>query len=256
MVRMCTAIVSVDPSSPVPVLLVGVRDEFVARSWDPPARHWPDRPALVGGRDRRAGGTWLAVDPDTPRAATVLNGRGRMAPERGRLSRGELPLRVAADGKLGDLDLPRFDPFHLIGAEPDAVRLWSWDGDELVEQPLGPGLHLVVNRGLEGSGPLSGDAEDDHMSQRIAHFRPPLAAAVRPEPGPGGPVADWGEWLPLVEGDGLARTDKRALLPLVDLGGGGVWGTTSVSLVALARDAVRFDFSASPGDPRAWRAIL
>jgi hypothetical protein len=256
MVRMCTAIVSVDPSSPVPVLLVGVRDEFVARYWDPPARHWPDRPGLVAGRDRRAGGTWLAVDPGVPRAATVLNGRGRMAPESGRLSRGELPLRVAADGKLGDLDLPRFDPFHLIGAELDTVRLWSWDGDELAERLLGQGLHMVVNRGLEGAGPVGDDAEDDHMSQRIAHFRPRLAAAARPEPGPGGTVADWGEWLPLVDGDGIPRTDRRALLPLIDLGGGRVWGTTSVSLVALTPDEARYDFSASPGDPETWTRIL
>jgi len=256
MVPMCTAIVSVDPSSPVPVLLVGVRDEFVARSWDPPARHWPDRPGLVGGRDQRAGGTWLAVDPQAPRAATVLNGRGRMAPESGRLSRGELPLRVAADGKPGDLDLPRFDPFHLIGAEPDMVRMWSWDGDELVERSLGPGLHVVVNRGLEGGGPSGDDAEDAHMSQRIEHFRPRLAAALRPEPRPGATVAAWGEWLPLVDGDGLPRTDKRALLPLIDLGDGRVWGTTSVSLVALARDGAGYEFSPSPGDPGAWTRIL
>ncbi|MBO2449881.1 NRDE family protein [Actinomadura barringtoniae] len=271
---MCTAIVSVDPSSPVPVLLVGVRDEFVARSWDPPARHWPDRPRLVGGRDQRAGGTWLAVDPDVPRAATVLNGRGRMAPEAGRLSRGELPLRVAADGKPGDLDLPRFDPFHLIGAEavlplgadpqtpgapPDrayAVRMWSWDGEEMVERSLGPGLHLVVNRGLEGGGPSGDDTEDAHMSRRIEHFRPRLAAAARPEPRPGGTVTGWGEWLPLIEGDGLPRTDKRALLPLIDLGGGRVWGTTSVSLVALARNGIGYEFSPSPGDPGAWTTIL
>ncbi|NEA27475.1 NRDE family protein, partial [Actinomadura bangladeshensis] len=69
---MCTAIISVDPSSPVPVLVVGVRDEFVAREWAGPARHWPDRPGLVGGRDLRAGGTWLAVEPDAPRVAVVL----------------------------------------------------------------------------------------------------------------------------------------------------------------------------------------
>ncbi|RFU39238.1 hypothetical protein DZF91_23470, partial [Actinomadura logoneensis] len=72
---MCTAIVSVDPASPVPVLLVGVRDEFIDRDWEGPGRHWPDRPGLIGGRDLRAGGTWLAVDPAARRAATVLNGR-------------------------------------------------------------------------------------------------------------------------------------------------------------------------------------
>ncbi|MEU5995755.1 NRDE family protein [Spirillospora sp. NPDC047418] len=253
---MCTAIISVDPSSPVPVLVVGVRDEFVAREWAGPGRHWPDRPGLVGGRDLRAGGTWLAVDPDAPRVAVVLNGRGRMAPEAARASRGELPLRVAADGKLGELDLAVFDPFHLVGAEPDRVRLWSWNGEALTERTLGPGLHMIVNSGLEGEEQLEGETEDAYMAARLAHFRPRLAAAPRPEPGPDGPVRRaWGAWPPLLEGDGLPRADHRALLPLLDLGDGRVWGTTSVSLVALGR-GVRYDFSAAPGEGDAWSRVL
>jgi hypothetical protein len=253
---MCTAIISVDPSSPVPVLLVGVRDEFLARDWEPPGRHWPERPGLVGGRDRRAGGTWLAVDPDAPRAAVVLNGRGRMAPEDGRASRGELPLRVAADGKLGRPGLAAFDPFHLAGAEPDRVRLWSWDGAALTGRDLGPGLHMIVNSGLEGMDQAEGDTEDAYMAARLAHFRPRLAAAPRPEPRPDDPLERaWGAWLPLVNGDGLARADHRSLLPLLDLGDGRVWGTTSVSLVAIRRDGVRYDFSAAPGDAEAWTRV-
>src|SRR5690606_17962571 len=103
---MCTAIISVDPASPVPVLLVGVRDEFVSRPWEPPGRHWPARPALVGGRDLLAGGTWLAVDPGAPRAGVVLNGRGRAAPEDRRVSRGDLPLRAASGEAPPEADLP------------------------------------------------------------------------------------------------------------------------------------------------------
>ncbi|MGW5418129.1 NRDE family protein [Actinomadura geliboluensis] len=254
---MCTAIISVEPSSPVPVLVVGVRDEFVAREWTGPGRHWPDRPRLVGGRDLRAGGTWLAVDPEAPRVAVVLNGRGRMAPEAARSSRGGLPLRVAADGKLGDPGLAAYDPFHLVGAEPDRVRLWSWDGEALAERGLGPGLHMIVNSGLEGEGQLEGETEDAYMAARLAHFRPRLAAAPRPEPGPDEPVERaWGAWLPLLNGDGLPRADHRALLPLLDLGEGRVWGTTSVSLTALRADGVRYDFSAAPGDGEAWTRVL
>ncbi|MFB4318574.1 NRDE family protein [Actinomadura sp. 21ATH] len=246
---MCTAIVSVDPSSPVPVILVGVRDEFTARSWDPPARHWPDRPRLVGGRDRRAGGTWLAADPVAVRAATVLNARGPMPPEETRLSRGELPLRVAADGKLGRIDLPRFDPFLLIGAEPGTVRLWHWNGAELAERELGPGLHMVLNSGLEGEGQRAGETEDMHMIARLGHFRPLFAAAARPEPRPDARTVQeaWGEWLPLAEGGGLARTDPASLLPLVEIEEGRVWGTTSVSLIALSADGLRYDFRALGG---------
>ncbi|HEX6472066.1 MAG TPA: NRDE family protein [Streptosporangiaceae bacterium] len=265
---MCTAVISFAPGSPFPVLLIGVRDEFLARPWQPPGRHWPDRPALIGGRDVQAGGTWLAVDPGAPRAATVLNGRGRPAPEQGRSTRGELPLRAAADGiaklDLAAPDLTTFDPFHLVVAEPDAVRLWSWDGDALTERPLAPGLHLVVNSGLSGPpGSTQQDATGNdggpggaEMTARAAHFRGRFAAVPRPEPWAGAPARAWGEWLRLADGDGLDRADPRALILRRDLGDGRIWGTTSVSLVALTGDGARFDFSPLPGDPAAWSEVI
>src|SRR2546423_4648457 len=69
---MCTVLLRCTPGAPVPVILGAVRDEFVDRAWDAPAAHWGGR--LLGGRDRTAGGTWLAVDPDRPAVAAVLNG--------------------------------------------------------------------------------------------------------------------------------------------------------------------------------------
>jgi hypothetical protein len=255
---MCTAVVSFAPDSPFPVLLVGVRDEFATRPWQPPGRHWPERPALIGGRDSQAGGTWLAVDPGAPRAACVLNGRGRLAPEHARTSRGDLPLRVAArraEGALAAADLTKYDPFHLVGAEPDAVRLWSWDGDELTDRLLGPGLHIVVNSGLDGADLRYDGPGGAEMSARVAYFRGRFAAAARPEPYPGPPAAAWGRWLPLAGGDGLDPADPRALIVRREFGDGRIWGTSSVSLVALSRDGARFDFSAEPGDPAAWWTV-
>ncbi|GAA4227001.1 NRDE family protein [Actinomadura meridiana] len=233
---------------------MGVRDEFVAREWEGPGRYWAEWPGVVGGRDLRAGGTWFAVEPGAPRVVTVLNGRGRMAAEAGRVSRGGLSLRVAADGKLGRLDLTVYDPFHLVAAEADRVRFWSWDGVELAERELGPGLHMIVNSGLEGGEQLEGETEDAYMGARLAYFRPRLVAAARPAPRVGESLEEaWGEWLPLVGGGGLDRADHRALLPLLDLGEGRVWGTTSVSLAALTPGGVRYDFRAVPGD---WARVL
>nr|BFE80123.1 hypothetical protein GCM10020093_027240 [Planobispora longispora] len=80
----------------------------------PPDEHWP---GLVGGRDLQAGGTWLAVDPASGRAGALLNGHGVLADERRRRSRGDLPLLAAAQGRLPDLDLSRYDPFHLVLGE-------------------------------------------------------------------------------------------------------------------------------------------
>lgn len=60
------------------------------------------------------------------------------------------------------------------------MRLWSWDGEALTARDLGPGLHLIVNSGLEGLDQPEGDTEDAYMEARLAHFRPRLAAAPRP----------------------------------------------------------------------------
>jgi hypothetical protein len=244
---MCTAILSIEPGAPV--LVAGVRDELLSRAWQPPGRHWPDYPGLIGGRDLLAGGTWLALAPEARRVACVLNGRGRMAPEQTRRSRGVLPLQAAVKGKLERAGLADFDPFHLLKAEPGTAMLWSWDGDRLTEQELTAGLHVIVNSGL-------GNAEMDHERARIEHFLPRLRAAARPAPRPGVPVAQaWGAWLPLMNGDGLDPSDDRALIVRRDLGDGKIWGTTSISLVALAPDALRYDFNGSPPDPDAWRPV-
>ena len=276
---MCTAILGLEPDGTV--LLAGVREEFTSRAWQPPARHWPDRPGLIGGRDLQAGGTWLAVAPDARRVACVLNGRGRMAPAATRRTRGELPLSAAADGKLPPTDLADLDPFRLLVAEPGRALLSSWNGSQLAEQDLGPGLHMVVNSGLasgpagdllsagagapdaasadSGPGGLTADQAADaraHELARIGYFLPRLRAARRPHPEPGVPVATaWGDWLPLVNGGGIGPHDQRALIVLRDLGEDRFWGTTSVSLVAITPESIRYDFTGNPGEAAAWSPV-
>jgi len=247
---MCTAVVSLEPGAPA--LLAGVRDEMADRAWEPPGRHWPDHPGLTGGRDLLAGGTWLAVAPAALRVTCVLNGRGRMAPAGSRRTRGVLPLDVAETGQLAAAGLTRFDPFHLLSVEPERAVLWSWDGECLADTEIGTGLHIVVNGGLDGGPGTSREQE----RARVEHFLPRLRAAARPDPRPDGPLAQaWGAWLPLMNGGGIAPDDPRALIVRRDLGGGRIWGTTSVSLVALSRDGLRYDFTARPGDPAAWRPV-
>jgi Transport and Golgi organisation 2 len=264
---MCTAILDLAPG--LPVLLAGVRDELVDRAWQPPGHYWPDHPGLVGGRDLQAGGTWLAVAPEARRVTCVLNARGRQADPASRRTRGVLPLQAAQDAKLSRAGLADFDPFHVLSAEPGLATLWSWDGEHLAERELGPGLHMLVNSGLASdllpAGPSpgttgSGNAGREHELARLGHFLPRLTAATRPAPRPGSAVTEaWGAWLPLINGDGLGAADQRALIIRRDLGGGRVWGTTSVSLVAIWPDvspgAVRYDFTATPGDPGAWYEV-
>jgi hypothetical protein len=263
----CTAILSLEPGQPA--LLAGFRDEFTDRPWVLPGRHWPRYPDLLGGQDLLAGGTWLAVAvrPDGPRAACVLNARGTLAPAASRRSRGVLPLRAAAGEPLDEAELASVDPFHLLTVQPGGAVLASWDGHALAERPLGPGLHLVVNDGLAADAadwatrPVDPGQPDGRAQElaRIDYFVGRFAAAARPRPGPGGPgssTADaWGRWFGLANGDSLDPFDPRALIVRRQLDDGRTWGTTSVSLVGLSAAGVRYDFNGTPGDPAGWYQV-
>jgi hypothetical protein len=268
---MCTVVVSIEPH--LPVLVAGIRDELTDRAWIPPGQHWQQYPGLIGGQDLLAGGTWLAVSPADLRVACVLNGIGRPAPPATRRSRGALPLLAAAGRPLDRSMLADLDPFLLVVAETGHALLRSWDGRDLAEQPLPPGVHMVVNSGLASYVPtadpdvagvtgeeLSGEEPPDgreHELARVRHFLAGFGSASRPDPRPGQPVtAAWGAWFPLVNGDGIGPDDQRALIVRRDLGDGRTWGTTSISLVAMAPGRVRYDFNGRPGDDAAWLPVL
>jgi hypothetical protein len=244
---MCTVVVSFEPGERVPVLLLGARDELVDRPWRPPARHWPGSP-LIGGIDEQAGGTWLAVHAAVPRVSCLLNGRGAMADPAIRRSRGELPLSAAADGAgvLKDLagapgTLAAYDPFHLVCADLAAVWLLSWDGEHAAIAPLPPGTHVLTNAGHAfPAGPGAAVTEP-----KAAYFGPKFAA-----------TRSRADWLALAAGDGLDGADPRAIVARRDLPDGRVWGTTSVSLVALDAADLRYDFQASPGGDTGWDRVV
>jgi uncharacterized protein with NRDE domain len=241
----CTLIVSVMPESPLPVLLAAVRDEFVTRPWMSPARHWPEHPGLIGGRDLQAGGTWFAADPRHRRAAAVLNGRGALAPQGIRRSRGELPLLAAAEGGWPRVDPRAYDPFHLVLAGLDGVRLWSWDGRRVTEDKLPDGVHVLVNSGWARG----------HGDPRASWLRDRFAAAARPVwRAEASPARFWGEWLDLASGAGLPPDDPRSLLIRRTVGGR-VFASLSVTLVGLGEEGVRYDFCPCPEDPGSWHQV-
>ena len=249
---MCTVVVSLAPAARMPLQLLGVRDEFTGRPWQPPARHWPGSP-LIGGRDEQAGGTWLAVHPDIPRVACVLNGRGQLAPQEGRRTRGELPLRAAAQGqqilrKLHDAPgtLHRYDPFHLVCADTVSAALLSWDGSGTSLRELEPATHLLTNAGH--AYPPADAGPPPPQDRKAEHFGPKFAAH-RPAGDPAATIKDaWADWLALAEGDGLPATDPRAIIVRRELPDGRIWGTTSVTLVALSHHGIRYDFQPVPGE--------
>ena len=56
-------------------------------------------------------------------------------------------------------------------------------------------------------------------------------------------------------GDGLPNTDPAAIIARRELPDGRLWGTTSVSLVALGPAGLRYDFQPIPADPTTWYSV-
>jgi hypothetical protein len=255
---MCTVLIRFAPGDRWPLLLGAVRDEFADRAWDPPGRFWTG-PAqgLIGGRDRAAGGTWLAVDPGGPAVAALVNGPnldaapGRepgappAAPVPPRPTRGDLALAVLATGTVPDADqAARYNGFHLLVGRPDRLEIYSWDGVAYRHREIEPGDHILVNHGL-----------DTNADPLVPHFHPLLAATgpVQPEPGLPTDLA-WAGWLRLLAGDGLDPQDPRALLVRAPWGER-VYASTSATLVGLGWAGVRYDFTAEPTDPAGWYEV-
>lgn len=258
---MCTAVIRFTPGDRWPALVAFVRDEVRTRTAAPPAAWWPDQPFVVGGRDERLGGTWLAVrrSPSpavhAPAVAFVLNHVDLPDPPpidpAQRISRGTLPLHALAQGGLAhdESTLARFDPFHLLYITPDRAAWWCWDGARLEHASLGAGTHLVTSIG----------ASQVDTRMRSEFWQGRFAAARMPEPDPA--VADvqgaWGEWIDLL--DARASIDDGVLgLVMEAVPGHPTFGTVGASLVALgAPGRVRLDVNHDARlDARAWRQVV
>lgn len=127
------------PGTPEPVVLAANRDEFRARPADDPAVL---ADGVFAGRDRLAGGTWLALGRHGVAALTNIAG-GERRP--GARSRGILPLDALRGTLPGIYD--DFGPFHLVVVDTDGARLLSRLPDGRVVGPLAlpPGDHVIAN---------------------------------------------------------------------------------------------------------------
>ena len=136
------------------------------------------------------------MHPEQSRVGCILNGRGEFAPPDRRRSRGELPLRAAAEGQaaLKELyqapeTLARYDPFYLVCADLSSVLLLGWDGVSADLTELEPATHVLTNAGH--MYPPGRDNLHKPPDEKAARFGPKFAArrpSGDPDPKPRSPT--------------------------------------------------------------------
>lgn len=142
---MCTVIISVPDDSSSPVRLLAVRDEDPGRPWDRLGPWWPQtHPGVIGIRDARAGGAWLAANEQARTLAVLLN-RHDLSDRRDDevTTRGAVALDAAAGRAVGDS--PQTRGFNLVEVTAHTARVTAWDGLCSRTTELPPGIHMVAH---------------------------------------------------------------------------------------------------------------
>lgn len=145
---MCLIAIAHLVSARWPLVIAANRDEF----FDRPARaaHWWDNaPDVLGGRDVRAGGSWLAVTRGG-RFAMVTNVRpsgpaeaGPYTPSRGALVADFVRGGVAPLVYAESVERERYAGFHLVAGEVGGVV--AHVSSDMAARALEPGIFAVSN---------------------------------------------------------------------------------------------------------------
>ena len=181
---MCLILLAVDPEPGTRLLLAANRDEEHARP-SAPADRWQGSP-IFGGRDLRAGGTWLGIGP-RGRLAALTNVRHPGARRTG-ASRGALPVRFLESDATPEAfarelapRLASYPSFNLILFDP-REGTFSWTDEGGPPGRIGRGLHGLANARLDVAWPkvsrglgqveqalgLDGEARTAHLFAALA----------------------------------------------------------------------------------------
>jgi uncharacterized protein with NRDE domain len=146
---MCLIAVAHRVSQMFPLVIAANRDEL----YDRPARAahaWDDDPRVLGGRDLRAGGSWLAVR-EGGRFAAITNLRGARAdgPSRGLLVSNFVLSDVDALTYANSIDRDAYAGFHLIVGDGDTIAHVT-NAADAPPSLIAPGSIFAVSNGAPG----------------------------------------------------------------------------------------------------------
>lgn len=137
-----------------PLILIGNRDEFHERP-SASLTAWDDDSGVFAGRDLKAGGTWLGVQPTQRRIVVVTNVRGAM-PDAAKQSRGQLVVDLLRGaGRFANPaadELDRFNAFNLISITGDTAELLT-NRPTPQRNAIEYGLHALANEATDAACP-------------------------------------------------------------------------------------------------------
>lgn len=225
-----------------PLVVAANRDEFYERPTIAPASLARD-PWVIGGKDLRAGGTWLGLN-GRHLVAGLLNRRTSTPPDPTRRSRGLLCLEAlrqqtpeAVLALLEQYDASAFNSFNLLVASPSSAFVFSNAMGAIELTRLNPGLHLLTNL-----------AVNDVTCPRIAKSHALFDAAL-PVLARAGIDAFRGALRDVLSDHSTPLDPRSQDMPNNLCVHGERYGTRSSSLLAYSRTARRSRFWYAEGPP-------
>ncbi len=221
---MCLIAIAVHTSAHIPIVIAANRDEFYDRPTRP-LHVWDDDKNIAGGRDLRAGGSWLAVTREG-RFAAVTNIRGIDVTNP--RSRGELVGNFVRSN-LDPLDYAQqiqpdeYAGFHLIAGDRTRVAHVASDTPASL---LPDGIFAVSN------APASIDWP------KIAFAREAMTEAL--DRSPGQLVDDLMRFLTTPRGGPI---EQEVFVSLPDRG----YGTRSSTVIVMTEDEIAIREMSHPG---------
>ncbi len=154
---MCLIAVAWQLDARWPLALIANRDEAHERPSAPASPH-PKHPHVYGGRDLRAGGSWLLVSA-RGRLAAVTNVRDGRHPEPAAQSRGALVADFVHEAGSARAFAARLSAH---AGDYGRFNLLLWDGDDLIfasnhprfsTHAVAPGMHAMSNGAFDAPWP-------------------------------------------------------------------------------------------------------
>jgi uncharacterized protein with NRDE domain len=153
---MCLILIALDSHPDYALVVAANRDEFYERP-TAAAAFWTDHPRVLGGRDLKAGGTWLGIDRRGRWAAVTNFRQGEREPvaprSRGHLVSDYLTTEIDARSHLDRVERAAslYNGFNLIAGDPRELLYFS--NREGRRQALGPGVYGLSNHLLDTAWP-------------------------------------------------------------------------------------------------------